>query len=269
MSDLNFIEKSKLEKLFNMGGGYVLEFSNRTFGEFVTESIQKNIWDQKYDYGSGSKANRLRALWKEEPNYIVGKLIADMLEHLAERHKGIIENELFGDCRRIADRFRQGAPIQEIEAITQASGDHNFDLLAKSVRQSIEKNEPEMGLDRLHTFITKYIRRLCEKHGIAIEKDRPLHSLIGEYIKRLKKKNLIESEMTERILKSSIAILEAFNHVRNQQSLAHDNPILNYDESLLIFNHVSSAVRFIDALEDRVHKQIAPPQELEDDDLPF
>ena len=32
--------------------------------------------------------------------------------------------------------------------------------------------------------------------------------------------------MTMRILKSSISVLEAFNDVRNSQSLAHDNPVL-------------------------------------------
>jgi len=56
--------------------------------------------------------------------------------------------------------------------------------------------------------------------------------------------------MTQRILKSSLSILEAFNHIRNDRSLAHDNPVLNYNESLLIFSHVASSIRFIQALED-------------------
>jgi len=51
--------------------------------------------------------------------------------------------------------------------------------------------------------------------------------------------------MTERILKSSISILDAFNDVRNNKSLAHDNPVLNRNESLLIFpaRHQCHAVR--------------------------
>ena len=38
-----------------------------------------------------------------------------------------------------------------------------------------------------------------------------------------------ESEMADRILKSSISIFEPFNDVRNNRSLARDNPILNYE----------------------------------------
>lgn len=41
--------------------------------------------------------------------------------------------------------------------------------------------------------------------------------------------------MTQRILKSS-SVLDAFDFdVSNNQSLARDNALLNYDESILIF----------------------------------
>ena len=33
MADLSSIERRKLERLLRMGGGYVLDFSDRTFGE--------------------------------------------------------------------------------------------------------------------------------------------------------------------------------------------------------------------------------------------
>ena len=77
--------------------------------------------------------------------------------------------------------------------------------------------------------------------------------------------------MTERILKSSISTMEAFNRVRNEHSYAHDNPVLNYEESLSIFNHVAGAIRFIGALEDRAKQrdQKSDPGQTDDDDVPF
>ena len=77
--------------------------------------------------------------------------------------------------------------------------------------------------------------------------------------------------MAERILKSSISVLEAFNDVRNNKSLAHDNPILNYEESLLIFNHVAASIRFIKALELKIKQkaEAAKKASWEDDDVPF
>ena len=145
----------------------------------------------------------------------------------------------------------------------------DFEILANSVRDSIEKNRPEEGLDRLHTFVVKYIRVLCERNGIPTSREKPLHSLFGEYLKFLKARGLIQSGMAERILKSTISVLEAFNTVRNEQSLAHDNPLLNYGESILIFNNVATAIRFIAAIEDVA----LPPNALQpasaDDPLPF
>jgi hypothetical protein len=76
--------------------------------------------------------------------------------------------------------------------------------------------------------------------------------------------------MTERILKGSISLLEAFNDVRNNQSFAHDNTILNYNESVLIFNNVASAIRFLQSIEASEAEPKIPDQELPSwDEIPF
>jgi hypothetical protein len=106
-----------------------------------------------------------------------------------------------------------------------------FEAVAKTVREAIEKNQPETGLDRFHTFVVKYVRSLWTQRGIIVTRDKALHSLFGEYVKSLRGRGQIESEMTSRILKSSVSTLEAFNDVRNNQSLVHDNLLLNYDEA--------------------------------------
>lgn len=271
MSDLTYIEKKKLQKLFQMGGGYVLDFSNRALAEFVAESTGRDIYDAKYNNDSGSKANRLRAFWMQEPNHLVGKLVHDLLEYCRPAAGDPDRHRLFEECEGIARRLKQSAPVEALDAITAEGSERGFEALARAVRDSIEKNEPETGLDRLHTFATKLIRTLAEKRGVAIDRGKPLHSIFGEYVKALRKAGLVESEMTERILKSSISTMEAFNKVRNEESLAHDNPTLNYDESLLIFNHVCSAIRFIRVLEARAERGVAavPGQETIDDEIPF
>lgn len=76
MSDLSNSTKYKLECLFDMGSGYVLDFSNLSFSDFIQKSISVDV-DKKYD---GSKAMRLRQLWEQEPNCKVVKLTKEMLE---------------------------------------------------------------------------------------------------------------------------------------------------------------------------------------------
>lgn len=229
MSDISSIDKLKLERLFEMGSGYVINFSNRTLQEFILENTGIDIYDDKYDYASGSKANRLRAFWNKESNYIVGKLLLDLLEYWkTQKLTGFSETSqaeqaLYDECYKIAERLKQDSTVEHIDAIQPYSSDKDFTILAKSIRESIQKNEPEASLDRLHTFVIKYIRQICDRHQINYDKNKPLHSIFGEYVKYLKRSNLIESKMTERILKSSISVLEAFNDVRNNQSFAHDS----------------------------------------------
>ena len=273
MSDLTFVEKLKFERLLGMETGYVLNFKDRTFGDFVTDTIGRDIFAAEYNCASGSKANRLRGFWQAESNYLVGKLMGALLDH----QKGVETSDIFfagkkpeelqhtaalrEECRRIVTRLLHDQPFAEANALSAISEEKDFEVIARAVRDAIERNEPETGLDRLHTFVVKYVRILCTERGLVFERGKALHSLFGEYVKSVQKGGLVESEMTIRILRSSISTLEAFNDVRNNRSLAHDNPILNYDEALLIFNHVASSVRFLSSLQKRIQaQQAARPQ---------
>ena len=110
-----------------------------------------------------------------------------------------------------------------------------------------------------------------KQRGITIDREKPLHSMFGEYVKKLKEDGHIQSEMTFRILKSSISTLDAFNDVRNNRSFAHDNQLLSYEESLLIFNNIAACVRFVRALEDKLRESSKPkPVSFDDlDEIPF
>lgn len=256
MSDLTFIEKSQIENLFGMRSGYVMDFTNQTFQEFILDSLEIDIYDKKYDYNSNSKANRLRAFFKIEPNYTVSKLLEKLLEYwLAKARIGEIDyyqdEEVYKACMETCKRLSKNESVDHPDAIQVLNDSHDFRLLVKSIQESIKKNEPEVALDRLHTYCYRFIRQICDKHEIKYEKNDSLNSLFGKYIKHLISNKLLDSSMAEKILKSSISILEAFNDVRNNRSFAHDNPILNHNESLLIFNNITNTLKFIQTIEFR------------------
>jgi len=47
MVHISSIERRKLERLFRMGGGYVLDFSDRTFIDFFEEHTRRDIAHRK------------------------------------------------------------------------------------------------------------------------------------------------------------------------------------------------------------------------------
>ena len=282
MADLSLQDKRYLERMLEMEGGYVLDFSNRTFHNFIYDSTKFNIEEERFYVDGESKARRLRAFWNLESNYNVGLLIEKLLEYwlvqvnMGDRRIDDLSERLHKECTKIAERLKADTIVTEIEVIKEVGDDRDFDLLAKSIRESINNNEPEVALDRLHTYVTKFIRQLCDNHNIEIKKDESLNAIFGKYVKFIVANEKIESQMTERILRYSIHVIESFNDIRNNKSFAHDNPILNYSESVLIFNNVTNSIKFIESVETKIeqeNKAELTEKEADEtelwDDLPF
>jgi len=71
------IDMRFIDDLFDMTGGYVLDFSNKTFAEFFDEELGINIDDVRYDAEGSSKAKRLRFFLKNsDPQLKVRTLLA-------------------------------------------------------------------------------------------------------------------------------------------------------------------------------------------------
>lgn len=152
MSNLTFLEKRKFEQLLGMNGGYVLDFTNRTFAEFVLDSTGRDIYDSRYDYGSGSKANRLRALWQKEENSIVGKLMSDMLDYAGGT------GALNGVCRLIVMR------------LLHDGRDPQADTVSQQKEQSSQHQRRSQALAELkEEFSRLAVERDRNKAGLALE----------------------------------------------------------------------------------------------------
>ncbi|HVV12053.1 hypothetical protein [Amycolatopsis sp.] len=78
MADLDNTTKRKLESIFDMSGGYVLDFSNPRFADFVKTAIDIDPYEK---YPPASKAVLLRTIWHQEPMPLVAKLNLELLEH--------------------------------------------------------------------------------------------------------------------------------------------------------------------------------------------
>lgn len=268
MSTLTPREKRRLEDLLGMSSGYVLDFSNNSFARFFEEEVGRDIYGGAYEGHGPSKANHLRSFWNNEDDSLVGRVIVGLLEHCKENgHPALERQALFRDCEAIAARLAQAKSVEDIEAIEGDTED--FQKVAKAARECFERNEPEQGLDRLHTFLVKFLRKLCEEHGIPRDRSVPLGGLMGAYVKRVTEEGLLTSQMAEHILKGATTIFGQYDYVRNNHTMAHDNPVLAYDEALLIASNVASTVRFIKVCEEKWKLARQREAAADDMDIPF
>ena len=81
MSNIRSIDMLFLDDVFEMGGGYVLNFSDRTFSEFFREELGINIDDPAYALNGGSKAKRLRCFLQTVNKPTVVKTLKGLWEY--------------------------------------------------------------------------------------------------------------------------------------------------------------------------------------------
>ena len=79
MSSLTATDKRYLENLLGMQSGYVLDFTDATFGEFFTRH-DVDIHGHNYRTFGTSKAKKLRAFWGSEPDPLVGAVLVELLD---------------------------------------------------------------------------------------------------------------------------------------------------------------------------------------------
>lgn len=79
MANLNFNQKQHFEKIFEMGSGYLLDFSNSSLQEFMND-FKIDLGSSKYDKYGSSKAKRFRAFWEVENDGLVANVLQALLE---------------------------------------------------------------------------------------------------------------------------------------------------------------------------------------------
>jgi hypothetical protein len=118
VSTLTTIEKQRFEELLGMRTGYVLNFSDRTFGEFFRHDVGLNIDEPRFAVNGSSKAKRLRTFWDTETPNNVGKALEKLLEvwrYLNESSKNAKMEKLYLECMTTAARLLGRQIRQESE----------------------------------------------------------------------------------------------------------------------------------------------------------
>ena len=245
-------ERELFEAALMMGSGYVLDFSDRTFNDFFYETVGIDPQaDSRYFNGRGSsKANRLRSFVTNAPAGIVAKLLRELWSYrcsVTERSEPK-EAEIEANYFALVSRFEGAIDEIDTSAFEAFEPSETLEELIAAIRRDLDAKRPHAGLDRLHTYCMKRFAALIRKHVCGeCGEDDPLHSRVGKYAKVMGSQHNL-TQMSERIIKSSISIFDAMNEIRNNKSFAHDNAdLVDPDEARFIFESVAAILRFIKA----------------------
>jgi hypothetical protein len=100
MANFKPLQMQLLDDVLQMGGGYVLRFSDRTFAEFFREELGIDIDDPKYSIMGGSKGKRMRFFLQNTPQPVVVKALNALWEYREAAMERDGEKEVISDVHR-------------------------------------------------------------------------------------------------------------------------------------------------------------------------
>jgi hypothetical protein len=256
-----------------MSSGYVLNFSDRTFAEFFDDQ-GITIYQERYGINGTSKAKHMRAFVEVEDAFTVCRVMRQLWEHresIPQYDKADPSGQLKARFFALLDRLESGGEVPRIDAIDRFARDQTLDELVAAIERDIGANRPAAAIDRLHTYCMKKFGHLLDVRSVPWDRAEPLHSRVGKYVKALSQDRDLR-EVTAQIIKNAIGVFDKFNHVRNNQSLAHDNDLLDAAEARFIYDSVTAILRFVKSVESNRFDAAASDLQVSqssDDEVPF
>ncbi len=168
-----------IDDLFDMGGGYVLDFSNRTFSEFFNDELGVDIDDPRYDVEGTSKAKRLRYYLRTVSVNEAVKTLLALWEYreTIRRRSGEEEkypghkNEFFQLIERLGGKAPESIKLKTNK--TEIDDAISADLFSKLVNLNSLEPRP-----RGYAF-EKFLKQLFDAFGLS---GRASFRLTGEQI---------------------------------------------------------------------------------------
>jgi hypothetical protein len=176
--NIRTVDMMLLDDLFEMRGGYVLDFSDRTFGRFFAEELNLDINDPAYSKNGSSKAKRLRCFLQTVDNAAALRALNALWEYREARRMSFHADEKVLNAQgRFLQLIKklQGADREESQVKPKPAFDR---------AKFAELNASLMGLASLapnprgYEF-EKYLKRLFDAFGLEA---RSAFRLVGEQI---------------------------------------------------------------------------------------
>lgn len=257
--------RTVFDQIFYSGGGYVLDFSDRTMAEWFEETFDLNIFQERFQIVGQSKGKTLRGFVEvAEPRFVaqVMRALWDYRCSLADYREDDAEEEarLADWLKRFANELEAASTMKLEDALTDFSRDTTLPKLRAAIANDLVAEKPDVALDRVHTYCVKRFRHLLSERGPPVDAKTPLHAIFGAYGKLLRDSGEV-TEFALPTLRVQHKLFESLNDARNKRSFAHDNDLLSISEAQFLIDCVLSSLAFIERIESSRTQS--------EDDIPF
>ena len=262
MPILNFVDQQKIFKLFDIHDGMLFycwtkngKHSHDKTRYLILDACSIDIKNNP-NYNCLTDQECIEKILYEDDSIAVTNLLNMLIEYF----DFLMEPNLW--CQETSNDFYEVKQIiNKIDhnAFNTLSfiDDKDMILVKKDIEYNMRTGNPELVIDRLHTYATTYIRKICLLHSIDIKNNNnkyyPLDTLVGNLKQYYRKEKYCDNEFCEDAIKYSISVFNKFNALRNNNSAAHSNNLLNKEDAEFAVKILINILEYIDKIEEK-HK---------------
>ena len=248
-------QREVFDRIFHSGGGGVLDFSIRTMTEWFEERFGLKVFQERFQVDGGSKGKTLRGFVEVAEPHLVADVLRELWAYRIQRPDFAEDNDeqearLKAWLEQFAEELESASSLNLDEAVKDFSGDTSLPKLRASIAADLTAENPDVALDRVHTYCVKRYRNLLAARGQHLTNRTPLEAIFGAYGRMLRDDNAV-SDIALPPLRIQHKLFECLNNARNKRSLAHDNELLDVSEAQFIIDSVLASLGFIERLESR------------------
>ena len=182
MPKIRALDLRLLDDVFEMGGGYVLDFTNATFADFFLDELGVDIDDPRYSAEGGSKAKRLRYFLRKAPPELAAKTIASLWEYRETMRRRAAQDESLphakGEIAALVTRLSDGKISTGKPDVSPPSEQVPGAAILTQLRQELIELSMLEPQPRGYAF-EKFLRVLFDAYGLG---GRASFRLTGEQI---------------------------------------------------------------------------------------
>lgn len=185
-------EMRQIDQVFGMEGGYVLDFSNRTFSEFFEDEFGINIYDDKYQVRGSSKANLLRGFIEVEDGYLVGQALRKLYAHRSRTTVGregfqALPEEAQKQFFELVAKIEAGASSPVLGSLSNVAQVLNFDTVSRDIERALASadKDPEDAVTAACSTVESVCRSILIELGLGLPEKKDIKGLFAAVRKPL------------------------------------------------------------------------------------
>lgn len=265
--------KKLVNRYIGVSSGYLGDFSYRTHADFYVEHCDLDIDPYQYE---GTTRERFEKILEYSPPHVQAKIIRGIIEKYPPKNGDADMIDLAKVFIALAEQLERATTVALTATIFTSEVVERAIIDTETL---VHTRGAVSGVDRVHTALHGYLRKMCDDETIAYEDGATMTALF----KKLRadhpafKKDGPRAQDITQVMRAMSAIMDALNPLRNNASIAHPNDaLLDEPEAMLAINAARTILHYLDAKLTMHRKiQVTGLQEAQkvttsfDDDIPF